>query len=84
MIAPEPTAFVTDIHSGEATGHGVDIDETLAVNYPYHPEQLPIARLGDGTMWNWQVVRMQDKGPAEALREHLFCNDQSRKTRNDT
>ena len=21
--------------------------------YPYDPKQLPIARLEDGTMWNW-------------------------------
>lgn len=38
---------------GEAPGHGVDIDEALAANYPYRPMQLPVARLEDGTMWNW-------------------------------
>ena len=38
---------------GEAHGHGVDIDETLAAKYPYDPAYLPIARLEDGTMWNW-------------------------------
>jgi mannonate dehydratase len=38
---------------GEAPGHGVDIDEALAAKYPYDPRQLPIARLTDGTMWNW-------------------------------
>ncbi len=38
---------------GEMPGHGVDIDETLAAKYPYEPKQLPIARLEDGTMWNW-------------------------------
>ena len=38
---------------GEAPGHGVDIDETLAAKYPYDPKQLPVARLEDGTMWNW-------------------------------
>jgi mannonate dehydratase len=38
---------------GDAPGHGVDIDETLAAKYPYDPKQLPIARLEDGTMWNW-------------------------------
>ncbi len=38
------------LHPGEAPGHGVDIDETLAAKYPY---SLPIARLEDGTMWNW-------------------------------
>ena len=38
---------------GDAPGHGVDIDEALAAKYPYDPKQLPIARLEDGTMWNW-------------------------------
>ena len=41
------------LHPGEATGHGVDIDEALAAKYPYRPAQLPVARLEDGTMWNW-------------------------------
>jgi len=38
---------------GDVPGHGVDIDETLAAKYPYEPKQLPVARLEDGTMWNW-------------------------------
>ncbi len=38
---------------GEAPGHGVDIDEALAARYPYQPAYLPVARLEDGTMWNW-------------------------------
>ena len=38
---------------GDAIGHGVDIDEQLAAKYPYKPAYLPIARLEDGTMWNW-------------------------------
>lgn len=38
---------------GDAPGHGVDIDEKLASKYPYEPKQLPIARLTDGTLWNW-------------------------------
>jgi mannonate dehydratase len=38
---------------GETPGHGVDIDEDLAAKYPYRPAYLPIARLRDGTMWNW-------------------------------
>jgi mannonate dehydratase len=41
------------MHVGEAPGHGVDIDERLAAKYPYRPAQLPVARLQDGTMWNW-------------------------------
>jgi mannonate dehydratase len=41
------------LHPGEAIGHGVTIDEDLAAKYPYRPAQLPVARLEDGTMWNW-------------------------------
>lgn len=38
---------------GDAPGHGVDIDEKLAAKYPYQRAFLPVARLEDGTMWNW-------------------------------
>jgi mannonate dehydratase len=38
---------------GESPGHGVQIDETLAARHPYQPKQLPIARLPDGSMWDW-------------------------------
>src|SRR5215475_3123632 len=38
---------------GESPGHGVDIDEKLAAKHPYNPKQLPIARLEDGSMWDW-------------------------------
>ena len=38
---------------GETPGHGVEIDEKLAAKYPYDPASLPVARLEDGTMWNW-------------------------------
>jgi mannonate dehydratase len=38
---------------GESPGHGVDIDERLAARFPYEPKQLPVARLADGTLWNW-------------------------------
>ena len=41
------------LHVGDTPGHGVDIDEALAAKYPYEPKQLPIARLQDGSMWNW-------------------------------
>ena len=41
------------LHPGNTPGIGVDIDETLAEKFPYDPKQLPIARLPDGTMWNW-------------------------------
>lgn len=38
---------------GERPGHGVDIDEKLAARFAYSPKQLPIARLEDGSMWDW-------------------------------
>jgi mannonate dehydratase len=41
------------LHPGDAPGHGVDIDETLAAKYPYRPSALPVNRLEDGSMWNW-------------------------------
>ncbi len=51
-----PHAYSFDagyLHPGEAPGHGVEIDEELAARYPYQPAYLPVARLRDGTMWNW-------------------------------
>ena len=41
------------LHCGESPGHGVDFDEKLAARFPYAPKQLPVARLEDGTMWDW-------------------------------
>ena len=41
------------LHPGDAPGHGADIDEAEAAKFPYQPRQLPVARLTDGTMWNW-------------------------------
>ncbi|MFV3130396.1 D-mannonate dehydratase ManD [Niveispirillum sp. KHB5.9] len=41
------------LYPGEVPGHGVDIDEELAAKYPYTPAYLPVARLRDGSMWNW-------------------------------
>lgn len=41
------------LHCGENPGHGVDLDEKLAAKFPYSPKQLPIARLEDGSMWDW-------------------------------
>jgi mannonate dehydratase len=41
------------MHPGETPGHGVEIDEDLAAKYPYAPAYLPVARLADGTLWNW-------------------------------
>jgi mannonate dehydratase len=51
-----PHAYSFDrgfMQPGETPGHGVDIDEALAAKYPYSPKQLPVARLEDGTLWNW-------------------------------
>lgn len=39
--------------SGEKPGHGVEIDEEAAARYPYQRAYLDVARLADGTMWNW-------------------------------
>jgi mannonate dehydratase len=42
------------MHPGEAAGHGVTIDESLAAKYPYQRAYLPVNRLQqDGTLWNW-------------------------------
>lgn len=38
---------------GDASGHGVDIDEKLAAKYPYKRACLPVNRLEDGTLWHW-------------------------------
>jgi mannonate dehydratase len=51
-----PHAYSFDrgyLQPGEAPGHGVEIDEALAAKYPYDPAYLPVARLEDGTLWNW-------------------------------
>ena len=42
-----------ELFCGETPGHGVDIDEAKAAQHPYKPAYLPVARLSDGTMWNW-------------------------------
>jgi mannonate dehydratase len=42
-----------ELHPGEAPGHGVDIDEDLASQFPYRPASLPVNRLEDGTLFNW-------------------------------
>jgi mannonate dehydratase len=41
------------LHPGDAPGLGVDLDLDVAARYPYAPAYLPVARLRDGTMWNW-------------------------------
>ena len=53
-VFPHAYSFADGLlYPGDAPGHGVDIDEALAAKYPYVPKQLPVARLEDGTMWNW-------------------------------
>jgi mannonate dehydratase len=41
------------MHPGEAPGLGVDIDEALAVRYPYQRAYLPTNRKLDGTLHSW-------------------------------
>ena len=41
------------MHPGEKPGLGVDIDEKLAVRYPYQRAYLPVNRKLDGTMHSW-------------------------------
>jgi mannonate dehydratase len=53
-VFPHAYSFADgDLHPGEAPGHGVEIDETLAAQFPYRPASLPVNRLEDGTMHNW-------------------------------
>ena len=37
----------------ENSGHGVDIDEAVAAQYPYKRASLPVNRLEDGTLVHW-------------------------------
>ena len=41
------------MHPGEAPGLGVDLDENLAVKFPYDRAYLPVNRKEDGTMHSW-------------------------------
>jgi mannonate dehydratase len=41
------------MHPGEAPGLGVDLDESLAAQYPYQRACLPVNRRLDGTMHDW-------------------------------
>jgi mannonate dehydratase len=41
------------LHPGDKPGLGVDIDESLAAQYPYLRAYLPINRKLDGTMHSW-------------------------------
>jgi mannonate dehydratase len=41
------------LHLSDAPGLGVDLDTVAAARFPYEPAALPIARLTDGTLYNW-------------------------------
>ncbi|MEU6259410.1 D-mannonate dehydratase ManD [Streptomyces sp. NPDC047043] len=41
------------LHPGDAPGLGVELDETLAAQFPYEPAYLPVARRRDGSMTDW-------------------------------
>ena len=41
------------LKSGERPGHGVDIDEAAATQFPYVHHYLDVNRLVDGTLWHW-------------------------------
>ncbi|MGU0161182.1 enolase C-terminal domain-like protein [Escherichia coli] len=41
------------MHPGDKPVLGIEFDEKLAAKYPYEPAYLPVARLEDGTLWNW-------------------------------
>jgi mannonate dehydratase len=41
------------MYPGDAPGLGVDLDESLALQYPYQRAYLPVNRKFDGTMHNW-------------------------------
>jgi mannonate dehydratase len=41
------------MHIDDTPGHGVDIDEAKAAQYPYARAYLPVNRLTDGTLWDW-------------------------------
>ena len=54
-VFPHDYRFETGfMHCGETPGHGVEIDEKLAAQYPYQRAFLPVNRLAsDGTLWDW-------------------------------
>lgn len=41
------------MHPGDGPGLGVDLDEKLAAQYPYHRAYLPVNRKLDGTLTDW-------------------------------
>ena len=56
MLEVFPHSWTFDngyMHPGDKPGLGIEFDEKLAAKYPYEPAYLPVARLEDGTLWNW-------------------------------
>jgi mannonate dehydratase len=41
------------MYPGNAPRLGVDVDESLAAQYPYERAHLPVNRRTDGTMHSW-------------------------------
>jgi mannonate dehydratase len=41
------------LHPGDKPGLGVELDEALASKFAYERAYLPVARLEDGTLFNW-------------------------------
>jgi mannonate dehydratase len=54
QVFPHSYRFESGLmHPGEASGLGVDIDESLAANWPYQRAYLPVNRMLDGTIHSW-------------------------------
>jgi mannonate dehydratase len=54
LVFPHSYSFERGaMHPGNAPGLGVDIDEVLAVTFPYEPAYLPVNRTLDGTVHSW-------------------------------
>lgn len=54
QVFPHSYRFESGLmHPGEAPGLGVDIDESLAANWPYQRAFLPVNRKLDGTIHSW-------------------------------
>jgi len=53
-VFPHSYSFIDGaMHPGEEPGLGVDIDEELALKFPYKRAFLPVNRLEDGTLFHW-------------------------------
>jgi mannonate dehydratase len=53
-VFPHAYSFENGVmYPGDASGLGIDIDESLASQYPYQRAYLPINRKLDGTMHDW-------------------------------